>query len=580
MTVGDIPNKIKLSCDGVQTEFDFNFKYIQNSDIKVYLPDIGAAADDSNLLIEGSDYTLQTEDRNVGGTVVFSIPPVDTKELFIIREEPYDQTVPLKPNTNFPEKVIETGLDKLTMICQQLRESVSRCIKVASNTTIGDILLPGPKPGSALIWNDDGTNLKNTDYNVADLVGDIASVRDSEENAANSATAAAESESNARDWATKMDGKVNGEDYSSKYYANEAKEFKSNIKINHPYSLLESKYSEAKLNNASWLRSEGQENSKAVYVTAYEALQVEYNSEIEEGQTVELPSGSSYTKRGLSVKLSSEEYTDYDFVLNTANETFRLKNRVEERVLIDKKEPTLDDPNWYNLYSDGWLEQGGCTARLSSTSKSRVVTLLKEMADINYNVQTLVIADNSGTHDVQALPRILTTKQITFNTYDNNANGISLQFYWQVSGYTSETPISTLTNLYFYVGETVQNANLINAGRIEEKLVDKVNASQAAHASSPSVKYDDLTLGASGNKYIAPSDGYYFVQGTFSTGGYLNIINEANRLASINGSATGNGANLGGYVEASKGQEVRITYANKTSTTFFRFIYKNGASND
>ena len=24
--------------------------------------------------------------------------------------------------------------------------------------------------------------------------------------------------------------------------------------------------------------------------------------------------------------------------------------------------------------------------------------------------------------------------------------------------------------LYFYVGETVQNANLINAGRIEEKL--------------------------------------------------------------------------------------------------------------
>ena len=90
------------------------------------------------------------------------------------------------------------------------------------------------------------------------------------------------------------------------------------------FTLLESKYSDKPLYNESWLLSNGQYNPKATYPTAYEGLQVEYNSEIEAGTTVTLPSGVSYTKRGLSVKLSTETYTDYDFVLNTADETFRL----------------------------------------------------------------------------------------------------------------------------------------------------------------------------------------------------------------------------------------------------------------
>ena len=91
-----------------------------------------------------------------------------------------------------------------------------------------------------------------------------------------------------------------------------------------PFVLLEPKYSESLLYNESWLRSNGQWNAKALYVSVYEALQVEYNSEIDAGSTVTLPSGGAYAKRGLPVKLSTEEYTDYDHVLNTSEETFRL----------------------------------------------------------------------------------------------------------------------------------------------------------------------------------------------------------------------------------------------------------------
>ena len=97
------------------------------------------------------------------------------------------------------------------------------------------------------------------------------------------------------------------------------------IELNNPYTLFDSKYTEAPLYNSSWLISNETYYSKTVYVTAYEALAVEQNSAIEAGTSVQLPSGSTYIKRGLSIKLSTaSDITDYDFVINTTDETFRL----------------------------------------------------------------------------------------------------------------------------------------------------------------------------------------------------------------------------------------------------------------
>lgn len=64
-------------------------------------------------------------------------------------------------------------------------------------------------------------------------------------------------------------------------------------------------------------------------------------------------------------------------------------------------------------------------------------------------------------------------------------------------------------NLYYYVGDTLQNLDLINIARMQEELVNKVDKKQATQASMPSGKYIDLTLGASGTTYTAPADGYF-----------------------------------------------------------------------
>ena len=77
---------------------------------------------------------------------------------------------------------------------------------------------------------------------------------------------------------------------------------------NIPFTLFECKYSQFKLSNLSWLLSDGQWHSSDRYVAAYNKLNDVYNTPLD----------------GMSVKLHTEEYNDYDFVLNLPDKTFRL----------------------------------------------------------------------------------------------------------------------------------------------------------------------------------------------------------------------------------------------------------------
>lgn len=347
------------------------------------------------------------------------------------------------------------------------------------------------------------------------------------------------------------------------------------IELNNPYTLFDSKYSEAPLYNASWLKSSTTYYPKSVYTTAYEALVVENNSEVVAGDSVTLPSGKSYIKRGLSVKLSTaEDITDYDFVINTTDETFRLPQTSNKRSLVDKKEPASSDLSWYNLYSDGWLEQGGIisTSRTSNEPLHGTINLAKAYATTNY------IAIGTG---------IIGGDVIDFESRTNTTLNywiadrllsvqVNEQFNWYTAGY-ADIPAQ---NLYYYIGETVQNANLINAGRLAEQLNDKINFQQAAAAGMPSNYYVELSLGASGTTYTSPANGWVTV-GARSNGSnaYINTMGSSAPLISsyeIRGYQAGTYMSL--VFPVVKGEVFKINYNNFQSDpeTIFRFVYAQG----
>lgn len=133
--------------------------------------------------------------------------------------------------------------------------------------------------------------------------------------------------------------------------------------------------------------------------------------------------------------------------------------------------------------------------------------------------------------------------------------------------------------LYYYVGDTLQNADLINIARLEEELVDRTTAVQAAHAAMPSNKYIDLTLGASGSTYTAPADGWIYIRSApTNVGGFFDIIVNGGRRSVPSRASDHFGPEwyVTNLVPITKGANFTVNY-NAAKCVVFRFYYAFGS---
>ena len=214
------------------------------------------------------------------------------------------------------------------------------------------------------------------------------------------------------------------------------------IELNNPFSLLDYKWSEYEITNASWLLSNGQFNSGATYISVYNLLLEIYNGTV--------------TKDGVSVKLSTEEYTDTDFVINTADTTFRLPIKVK----LASGNAVIG--NGMALGLTNGSENYGATTWNSSSARAI-------SARLDSYGKTIPSKSSSDTYPTDGANLGVTT--------DPLKSGI-------------ETSSNSL-KLYFYVGETIQDANLISIGKVTELLArlenyDYVVESKVATESDPS----------------------------------------------------------------------------------------------
>ena len=107
---------------------------------------------------------------------------------------------------------------------------------------------------------------------------------------------------------------------------------------------------------------------------------------------------------------------------------FKVPKKVG-RVLVRSQKPTADnDSTWFNVYSDGWCEQGGTV----NGGTSQTATFPVEMADTKY---TIAYGNRSGTYE-QVRTATRETTSITIKNA-NNAGTVSTD--WQVSGYANSS---------------------------------------------------------------------------------------------------------------------------------------------
>ena len=226
------------------------------------------------------------------------------------------------------------------------------------------------------------------------------------------------------------------------------------IELNNPYSLFDSKYSDHELNNLSWLKSEGQWNAKAVYTDAYDELLREYN----DSTSVEETEGSITFKRtpkGYKIALANQETaidTKYStdgiawyYILDTTNEKFKLPRT---KFGFEGLRTSVGDDITESLPNIKGSIGGLCANGASGTGAFSNA----------YGVSNMGFGGN-----------VVTTYGTNFDASRSS------------STYQDNAPVQergTQMYLYFYVGETVQNANLIDAGRIGEQLANKIGRTE------------------------------------------------------------------------------------------------------
>lgn len=159
-------NRIIYNGNGSATEFPYQFKIINQSDIKVITID-----PDGTETILQKDFFVDVEKSVVmyPGYAPGQEPPESDRppvlptgwKLVLYREVPITQESRL--DDIFPFNVIEAMADKLTIICQQLYDGVTRCFRVGEATPIDvDTTVPW-EPGKGFRISNDGKRIEVTE---------------------------------------------------------------------------------------------------------------------------------------------------------------------------------------------------------------------------------------------------------------------------------------------------------------------------------------------------------------------------------------------------------------------------------
>lgn len=166
MSVESTENKIVFTGTGVITPFAFTFRLFETSDLVVTKYTIADGSEE--LLTESVDYLITWDPESpIGGHIHLVDDELEEValsadyKLILQRILPITQELDYVENDPFPAETHEEGLDRLTMICQQIQDELDRSLKADATQSGVDYTLPGPEAGSLIGWDETGTGLKN-----------------------------------------------------------------------------------------------------------------------------------------------------------------------------------------------------------------------------------------------------------------------------------------------------------------------------------------------------------------------------------------------------------------------------------
>jgi len=181
MTVSSTTRRKEYTGNSSTTEFAYDFKIFEDSDLTVTLHTIASGAE--TILTLNTDYTVSGEGTESGGNVTTVSTYSSDYKIIIERILPLTQETDYIEGDDFPAESHEEALDRMVMICQQIQAKIDRSLVQGTSAT-SSLSLPVPTAGTylkavsstELEWDD--LTVTETDYD-----GDISHGADASKSA-------------------------------------------------------------------------------------------------------------------------------------------------------------------------------------------------------------------------------------------------------------------------------------------------------------------------------------------------------------------------------------------------------------
>lgn len=149
MTIASTSNKTIYTGNNTASKFTFTFKVFASTDLVVTKYTIADGTED--VLTLTTEYTVSLTGGGVSGGEVTLVAGAlsSAYKLIIERVMAVTQETDYVENDPFPADDHEDALDKLTMICQQLKEQIGRAVLQDSAAT-SSLTMPTPEAGKYL----------------------------------------------------------------------------------------------------------------------------------------------------------------------------------------------------------------------------------------------------------------------------------------------------------------------------------------------------------------------------------------------------------------------------------------------
>lgn len=123
MTVSTLATRVFYAGDGVSLTFAVPFPFLSRTHLRATRFRVGVAPETLTIV------SATGEGNPAGGSVTLSGPVGSAWSLLIERDTPETQETDYTPNDAFPAETHERGLDKLTMLIQELRTEMDRAVR-------------------------------------------------------------------------------------------------------------------------------------------------------------------------------------------------------------------------------------------------------------------------------------------------------------------------------------------------------------------------------------------------------------------------------------------------------------------